>query len=76
MAGAFHQDAAHRLGRGGKEVSTAVPGMLLARLTPRAHHESEIRLVHQRGRLERLTRGFLRDLVSRQPAQFVVDERQ
>ena len=38
--------------------------------------QAEPRFVNQCCRLERLTRGFPRELVRRQPAQFIINQRQ
>ena len=70
-AGLIDENAAHRLGRGGEEVTAAVPG----RLVPLAD-QAQVGLVNEGGGLERLPRLFLRQLLRGQLAQLVVDERQ
>jgi hypothetical protein len=71
MAGAFHDDAPHRLGRGGEEVATAVPALGRLRV-----HQPEISLVDEVGRLESLPRLFLRESLRRQPVELIIDQRQ
>src|SRR5438132_12880349 len=68
------QNPTHRLCGGSEEVAAAVPGMPL--LTLRALNESNVGFVDQRRRLERLARLFLGQLLRRQLAQLIVDERQ
>src|SRR5262249_22632470 len=62
------QDAAHRLGRGGKEVA-AVGELLIA-------HQAQVGLVDQGRRVQGLPRLFLGQLGRRQLAQLLVDQRQ
>jgi hypothetical protein len=45
-------------------------------LSVRPRHQPQIRLVYQRRRLERLPRLLLRELLPREPAQLVIDQRQ
>ncbi len=61
VPGRVDQDTAHGLGGGGEEVPAAVPvlGLLLA-------HQPQVRLMHQRGRLQGLTRLFLCQPLRRQ----------
>ena len=71
VPGPVDQDAPHGLGGRGEEVPAAVPvpGLLPA-------HQPEVGLVDQGGGLERLARLLLGQLLGRQLAQLVVDERQ
>ena len=71
MPGPVDQDAAHGLGGGGEEVPAPIPvlGLLPA-------HQPQVRLVHQRGRLQGLTGLFVGQFLDRELAQLVVDERQ
>src|SRR5262249_54018514 len=62
------EDAAHGLGRGPEEVAPAVE-VLVA-------DEPQVRLVDQRGRLERLARCLRGHPGGRELAQLVVDERE
>src|SRR5207237_6131240 len=64
------QDAAHGLGRGGKEVAAAVPVLGFVRV-----HQPEVGLVDQGRGLERLAGYFLGQLLGGQLAQLVVDQR-
>src|SRR5262249_48185683 len=61
----------HGLGGGGEEVPAAVPvpGLLPAR-------QPQVRLVHQRGRLQGLAGLFVGQFLGRELAQLVVDQRQ
>ena len=70
-AGVLDQDAAHRFGRSGKEMSPAVP---VLRFLP--VHEADVDFMNQGRRLEGLPCGFLGHLLRRESAQFVVDLRQ
>src|SRR5262249_41221453 len=70
-AGALDEDAAHRLGRRGEEVTTAVPALDLVSI-----NQPEVRLVDQGRGLERLSRPLLGHLLGRQLAEFVVHQRQ
>src|SRR5262249_16125098 len=70
-AGAFDEDAAHGLGRGGEEVAAAVPLRRVGRAD-----QAEVGLVDQGGGLEGLAGLLLRQLGPRQLPQFVVDEGQ
>ena len=65
------QDAPHGLGRGGEEVAAAVPVLDLFDI-----HQPQVRLMHQGRGLKRLPRFLLGELLRRQFAQLVVDERQ
>ena len=65
------EDAAHRFGRGGKEVSPAGP-----RVVRRATDEPDVGLVDEGGRLERLAGLLDGQSLRRQFPQFVVDERE
>src|SRR4029079_16886836 len=67
----FYQDSSHGLGRSRKEMAATVPGRFILTL-----HESEICLVHQRGRLECLSRLLTRQFCRCQLTQFVVNQRQ
>jgi hypothetical protein len=69
MAGALHENAAHRQRRGRKEMSTSIPLARLAR-------DAKIRFVDQRRRLKRLVRlAFPGKPGPRELAQFVIDFR-
>src|SRR5437660_10787593 len=65
----LHEDAAHGLGRA--EVSPAVPVLGLVHV-----HQAEVRLVDQRGGLQRLPGLLPRQFRRRQAAQLFVDQRQ
>src|SRR5262245_35938207 len=69
--GAIDEDPAHGLGRSGEEVAPAVPPPGLLGID-----QPEIRLVHQRGRLERLAGPLLGQPLGRQLAELVVDQRE
>jgi hypothetical protein len=69
--GPFYKDAAHGFGGGGEEVAAAVPAPRLLDV-----HQSQVRLVDQRGRLQRLARFLLGKPLGGEPAEFVVDQRQ
>ena len=69
--GALDEDAAHGLGGGGEEVSAAVPMLRFLHV-----HQPQVRLVDQRGGLERLAGLFLGQLLAGELPQFVVDQRQ
>jgi hypothetical protein len=77
-AGLVHQDAAHGLGRGGKEVAAAVPLRLshLRVARRRGRNQPQIGFIHQGGRLQCLPRLLVGELLGRQLAQLVVDQRQ
>src|SRR5262249_25957643 len=70
-AGIFDEDAAHGLGGGGEEMTTAVPALTLD-----FAHQSYIRLVDQRRGLERLAGLLLRQPPGGELAQLVVDQGQ
>jgi len=70
-ASVVHEDAAHGLGTGGKEMAAMVPALLLA-----VAQQPQIGFVDQGGRLQRLAGCFLGKLLGRQAAQLVVDQRQ
>jgi hypothetical protein len=63
------EDAAHGLGAGGEEVAARVPP-----LNGVSIHQSEVRFMDERRRLQGLSRLFSGQLRCRQFAQFVVDE--
>src|SRR5262245_32894211 len=70
-AGALDEDAAHRLGRRGEEVTAAVP------LLPAVGvHQPQVSFVHQGGRLEGVAGRLGRQPGGGQFAQLAVDERQ
>ena len=71
-AGVLHQDAAHGQRGGGEEVAAAVP----TRLDADPRHQAQVRLVDQGRGVERLARFLVGQLVGRQPAQLVVNQRQ
>jgi hypothetical protein len=64
------EDTTHRFGGGGKEMPSAVPFLNLGIV-----HEAQIRLMDQRRCLKRLARRFVSHLLSRQPAQLIVNQR-
>jgi hypothetical protein len=66
----FDQDVAHRAGGGEEEMLPAFPGHLAVAGDP------QIGLVDQGRRLEGLARRLVGELLARQTAQFVVDQRQ
>jgi hypothetical protein len=66
--GPVNQDSPHCLGRDAKEM-LAVREVMVA-------HQAQIRLMHQRRRIEGLSRVFLSQLCCRQGPQFVVHQRQ
>src|SRR5262249_41315679 len=70
-AGIVDEDAAHGLGGGREEVTAAVPVLGLFDV-----HQPQVRLVDQGGGLEGLARLLLGQPLGREPAQFVVDQRQ
>ena len=61
------QDPAHRRRRGGEEVAAAIPARVVVADDP------QVRLVHQRGRLERVIDALPRQVGARQMAQLLVD---
>ena len=71
VTGAIEQDPPHRLGRGGEEVAATVP-----RLTRIRPDETQVGLVNQRRRLERLTWILVRQSPRGQASQLVVNQRQ
>src|SRR5947208_691581 len=70
-SGRLDEDAPHGLGGRGEEVGSPVPGPV--RVGP---DQPQVRLVDQRGGLERLPSGLVRQVPSSQPAQFGVDQRE
>jgi len=60
----FNQDPSHRLGGRGKEVPASVPALLLSPV-----HQSDVRLVDQRGCLQRLARLLVGKLLGGQLPQ-------
>src|SRR5262245_23970779 len=69
--GLIDEDAAHGLGSGGEEVAAAIPPLHLLGV-----HQPQIGLVDQSGRLDGLAWFLLGQLLGRQLAQLIVDERQ
>lgn len=69
--GVVYQDAAHRLGSGGEEVTAAIPAIGLL-----ASDEPDVSLVDEGGSLEGVAGGFGGHPGGSQLAQFVVDERE
>src|SRR5262249_22692530 len=69
-AGVLDEDAAHRLGGRGEEVPAIGEGLLLIAC------QSQVGLMHQGGGVERLPRLLLGQLLGRQPAQLVIDQRE
>src|SRR5262245_19283893 len=69
--GLIDEDAAHGLGSGGEEVAAAIPPLHLLGV-----HQPQIGLVDQSGRLEGLAWFLLGQLLGRQLAQLIVDQRQ
>ena len=70
-AGILDQDAPHRLGSRGEEVAATVPTHLRI-----VADQTQVGFVDQGGSVERLSGFFVRELVSGQSAQLVVDQRQ
>ena len=70
-ANGFDQNPPHRLGRSGKEVSPAVPVLSLLDV-----HQTQIRLVDQTGRLQRVVCRFISHPCFGQPSQLVIHQRQ
>ena len=70
-AGLVNQDATHGLGGSGEEVRA----VLKLRLTVIAH-QTQPRLMHERGGLQSLVRRFVGHSRRRQFAQFAIDQRQ
>lgn len=66
----INQDTPHAFGRSGEKLRAILPKRL------RVPSESQPRLMHERGRLQRLPRGFARHFRRRELAQFVIHERQ
>jgi hypothetical protein len=77
-AGVFDEDTAHGLGGRGKKVAATVPAsrLRLRGLTPPAHQEPKVSFMDQSGGVERLARFFACQLLSGQPAQLVINQRQ
>jgi hypothetical protein len=67
----FDQDSAHGLGGGAEEVSPAIPVLLGA-----VANQPQVRFVHQGRSLKRLAGPFLRQPLSGEAAQLIVDKRQ
>jgi hypothetical protein len=67
----FYEDSSHRLRGGREEMAPAIP-MHVSLIA----HQTQIGLMDQRGRLERLAGLFVRQLLGGQSAQFVVHDRQ
>ena len=70
-AGVLDQDSTHGLGRRGEEMATAVPWPIGS-----LADQPQVRLMHQRRRLQRLPRSLSRQPLRSQPPQLVVDQRQ
>jgi hypothetical protein len=70
-AGVFDHDAAHGLGRGGKEVAAAVPVSRLLYV-----YQPQVGLVNQGRRLQRLAGLLLSEFLRRELAQLLVDQGQ
>ena len=70
-SGRLHQDAAHRLRRGRKEMRAILKIRLLVRL-----QQSQPRLMHERGGLQRMSRRLLRHPVRRKFSQLSINQRQ
>jgi hypothetical protein len=69
--GSFHENAAHRFGRGGEEMAAAVPTVDAFSI-----HQAQISFVDERGGIKCLP-GFLRGHPGcRESAQLGIDERQ
>src|SRR5258708_30956075 len=66
----LHQDPSHGLGCGSKEMSAPVPLLRWARA-----NQTQVSLMHQRRRLERMPRGFTGHFVRRQPSEFLINDR-
>src|SRR5262245_44206502 len=65
------EDAAHRLGDGGKKMTATIPVLCLGHVD-----KPHVRFMDQGRRLKRVSRGFLSHLLSREFAQLLVDEGQ
>ncbi len=68
LPGVIDQDAAHGLSGRGKEVRAILPALLIGSC------QAQPRFVHQRGGLERVTRGFTGHLMGCEPAEFAVND--
>ena len=66
----FNQNSAHCLCRRGEEMRTTIPVHRFV------CHQSDVRFMDKRGRVERLARLFLAHPVACQPTQLRIDERQ
>lgn len=71
VPGLLDEDAPHRLRSRRKEMAATIP---ICR--PPDIHESQVGLMDERRRLQRLPGFFLSQLLSGQPTKFVIDERQ
>jgi hypothetical protein len=69
-AGPFDKNASHGFCGGGKEMATTIPRVRFVA------HEPEIRFMHQRRRLKGLARSFMGQLLGREKAEFLIDQRQ
>jgi len=71
FASYFHENPSHRFGGRGEEVATAVPMLRGFDI-----HQPQVSFVDQGCSLQGLPRSFLGQLLGREFAQFVVDQRQ
>jgi hypothetical protein len=72
-AGAFDENAPHRRGGGREEMPTVVPARRVRRSVP---DQSQVCLMHQGGRLERMTGRLGGHALPGQCAQLVVNDRE
>ena len=64
------EDAAHGLGGSAEEMPATVPMLLLG------PDQTQIRFVHERGRLQGMPGGFLGHFGRRELAEFIIDQRE
>jgi hypothetical protein len=69
--GALYKEASHRFGGCGEEVAAAVPLLRVIHI-----HQPQVRLVHQRRRLQRLPGLLVHQPLRCQLPQFLINERQ
>src|SRR5438128_2401657 len=68
-AGSIHKDVAHGLTSGGEKMAATFPMRRLLHI-----HQPEVGFMHQGGRLERLARFLLGQLLRREVAQLLVNQ--
>jgi hypothetical protein len=69
--GVLHDNAPHGLGRGGEKVPPVAPRLDFVHI-----HKTKIRLVDERGGLDRLPGRLVSKSLGRQLPQLLVDQRQ